>query len=178
MYQPRDQYYGLKAHDTILSIGAESGANEVVYGLLTDSLHFILENISLKYLNQPSVDFSNSYYEKMFAKKNTSTYTIQIGNDSSTLLPASSCRKIIVENSLHEFSDAHRMMKELYRILKPGSDLYIFERLATPKHTVHQSCGKHLYFQDELVALMQKEQFRFVGTSVFVGVNLFTFRKD
>ncbi len=178
MYQSRNQFYELKKHDTIVSIGAESGCNEVIYGLLTDSLNFILENISSKYLNPKEVDFSKSYYEKMFAKPTTANYTIQIGNDTSTLLPSSSCTKVMVENSLHEFSEPSKMIRELNRILKPGSDLYLFERLSTPKHPIHGACNKRLFSKDELLDLMSKEHFSFVKTEVFEGVNLFKFRKN
>jgi hypothetical protein len=178
MYIPRRNFYELKKHDTLLSIGAEPGANEVIYGLLTDSVNFILENISSKYLNQPEFDFSQSYYEKIFKKKNTSRYTLQIGNDSSTLLPSSAYTKVLIENSLHEFSEPHPMMKEICRILKPGGSLYLFERMSTPRNPIHGSCGRALFSQEGLTNLMQQEHFRFIKTEVFAEVNLFKFQKE
>jgi hypothetical protein len=178
MYLPRDTFYELKSHETVLSIGAESGANEVIYGLLTDSMHFDLENISAKYLEQASVDFSLEYYQKLFDKKSTSTTSIHIGNDSSTLLPAASYQKVLIENSLHEFSAPKQMMEELYRIVKPGGAVYIFERMSTPRHPIHQSCGKRLFSEAELTTLMQEAHFRIEKTALFEQVNLFKFSKQ
>jgi SAM-dependent methyltransferase len=178
VYTPRLQFYDLKKNDTLVSIGAESGANEVVYGLLCDSAHFVLENISAKYLCQKYVDFSKSYYEKMFVKKTTATYTIQIGNDSSTLLPSRTFKKVAVENSLHEFSNPQKMMAELYRILKPGAALYLFEALSTPKNAIHGSCNKRLFSRGELLTLMQHEHFVLEKEGESLDVPMFKFRKE
>jgi len=165
LYADRIKFYELQKNETVVSIGADACNNEAVYGSATDSVHFILENITPVYLNQKQLGFSVSYYEKLLSKKNTSTYNIQIGNESSTLLPSSGADKVLIENSFHEFSEPQKMLQEVYRILKPGGNLYLCEALVTEKRSIHKGCGMPLYTKEKLIEVMEKEHFHLVAIS-------------
>ncbi|MDP2388632.1 MAG: methyltransferase domain-containing protein [Bacteroidota bacterium] len=178
LYADRIKFYELQKNETVVSIGADNCTNEAVYGSSTDSVHFILENISAKYLNQKQLDFTVGYYEKLFQKKNAGTYTIQIGNESSTLLPSSSADKVLIENSFHEFSEPQNMLKEVYRILKNGGSLYLCEALVTEKRTIHKGCGMPLYTKEKLIEAVKKENFHFVSISETQKAPLLKFSKE
>jgi SAM-dependent methyltransferase len=147
------QFYQLKKHETVVSIGAEDCENEVIYGLMSDSVNFILENISSKVLSPKQLNFALEFYEDKFHRKNNCNYIIQIGNDTCTLLPNQSVDKVIIENTFHEFSAPQKMLNEVYRILKPNGKLYLYEIIGTPKYTIHKHCKKHLYNKEELIQL-------------------------
>lgn len=181
-YKSLNQFYGLKKNETIVSVGAEACCNEAIYELLSDSVNFIVENISSsEFFNQRQLDFAIAYYEKLFHKKNLSNYTLQIGNDTSTLLPCSIADKVLIENSFHEFSEPQKMLRDVYRILKPGGKLYLLEKISTPKESIDNGCGKALYFKDELIQLMREEKFYLLTFDIHESdenAGLFKFRKE
>ena len=116
------QFYQFQKHETIISIGAEDCENEVIYGLMSDSINFILENISAKVLSANQLNEAREFYEEKFHRKNNCTYIIKYGNDTCTLLPNHSVDKVIIENTFHEFSGPQKMLKDVYRILKPNGN--------------------------------------------------------
>jgi predicted methyltransferase len=154
------QFYQLKKHETVVSIGAEDCENEVIYGFMSDSINFILENISPKVLSPKQLNFALEFYEDKFYRKTNCNYTIQMGNDTCTLLPNQSVDKVIIENTFHEFSAPQKMLKEVYRILKPNGKLYLYEIIGIPKYTIHKHCKKHLYNKEELIQLTSATNFK------------------
>lgn len=155
-------FYQFQKHETIVSIGAEDCENEIIYGLMTDSANFILENISSKVLSVNQLTETKEFYGEKFNRKNNCTYSIQYGNDTSTLLPNHSVDKVIIENTFHEFSEPQKMLKEVYRILKPNGKLFLYEILGTPKYKIHKHCKLHLYSKEELNTFAQKTDFKII----------------
>lgn len=161
--QRAEEFYRFKKEETVVSIGAEDCNNEAVYGMLTDSVNFFVENIDSAYLNKKVLNESIAYYEKKWNRKNNSHYTIVIGNVSGTQLPAAFADKIIIENTFHEFSLPEEMLNDCHRILKPDGTLFIAEILASPDHTLHSGCKKRLYFYTELNRFLSAADFSVTG---------------
>ncbi|MFM2224399.1 MAG: hypothetical protein RJA07_601 [Bacteroidota bacterium] len=155
-------FYQFQKHETVVSIGAEDCENEIIYGLMSDSVNFILENISLKVLSATQLNEAKEFYEEKFHQKNKCTYTIQYGNDTCTLLPNHSVDKVIIENTFHEFSEPLKMLKEVYRILKPNGKLLLNEIIGTPKYCIHKHCKRHLYSKEELKTIAQQANFKII----------------
>lgn len=179
-HEDRNAFYGFKKKETVISIGAETCINEVVYGLLTDSVNFILENIpsSSIHFNQPQLDFTIAYYENLFSKKITGIYKIQIGNDSSTLLQSAIADKILIENTFHEFSEPHKMLEDIYRVLKPGGTLLLLEKLSSDKHPTHPDCGKKLFSKEEIIQVMKDHKLDFITSKIEGDVGGLKFIKN
>jgi SAM-dependent methyltransferase len=179
-HEDRSRFYEFKKKETVVSIGAEACTNEVVYGFLSDSVNFILENIpsSTIHFKQSQLDFTIDYYDKLFHKKNSCRYAIQIGNDSSTLLSASIADRVLIENTFHEFSEPEKMLEDIYRILKPGGILILFEKLATAKHPIHPDCGKKLYLKEDLIQIMKVHKFNFIDAKIEENVGGLKFIKN
>jgi predicted methyltransferase len=53
----------------------------------------------------------------------------------------------------------------MYRICKPGGQIFIEEELASPTNQVHAECGKALFLEQELIDLMEKFGFKFLAKS-------------
>jgi SAM-dependent methyltransferase len=158
------QFYQFQKHETIVSIGAEDCENEVIYGLMSDSVNFILENISAKVLSKTQLNEAKEFYEEKFHQKNNCTYIIQYGNDTSTLLTSHSVDKVIIENTFHEFSEPQKMLKDVYRILKPNGKLFLYEIIGTPKYKIHKHCRLYLYSKEELNTFAKKANFKIIRT--------------
>ncbi len=155
-------FYQFQKHETIVSIGAEDCENEIIYGLMSDSVNFILENISAKVLSATQLNESKEFYEEKFHQKNNCSYSIQYGNDTSTLLPSHSVDKVIIENTFHEFSKPLQMLNEIHRILKPNGKAYLYEIIGTTKYSIHKHCRKHLYSKEELNSICNNVNFKIV----------------
>jgi SAM-dependent methyltransferase len=160
-YKQRSSFYSFHTGDTIVSIGADACTNEAVYGIFADSLHFILENISTKFFNQRQLAYALGYYENLLGKKSTSTYALQIGNDSTTLIGNSVCNTVLIENSFHEFDRPLQMLEDVRRMLRPGGRLLLLEHEASTKGELHRDCKRRLYLRQELDETLSTFNFRF-----------------
>ncbi|MFM2049180.1 MAG: hypothetical protein RI955_1728, partial [Bacteroidota bacterium] len=58
------------------------------------------------------------------------------------------------------FSEPQKMLKEVYRILKPKGKLFLYEIIGTPKYKTHKHCKKHLYSKEELIQLTSTTNFK------------------
>ena len=154
----------LVADDYIYQIKrlANPRTNSPIYGLMSDSVNFILENISAKVLSATQLNESKEFYEEKFHQKNNCSYSIQYGNDTSTLLPSHSVDKVIIENTFHEFSKPLQMLNEIHRILKPNGKAYLYEIIGTTKYSIHKHCRKHLYSKEELNSICNNVNFKIV----------------
>jgi ubiquinone/menaquinone biosynthesis C-methylase UbiE len=93
---------------------------------------------------------------------------------TSTLLPANSVDKVIIENTFHEFSKPSQMLKEIHRILKPNGILYLNEMLASENNKIHSGCKQKLVSENELQQFCAENKLTI--TRIEIGSK--EFRKD
>ena len=71
---------------------------------------------------------------------------------------------MLIINALHEFSFPEIILKDIQGILKPNGKLFIEETLAQQPKEIHEGCGKPLFTENELINLLQSQQFTLIKT--------------
>lgn len=159
--KPELDFYAFSPHDTIASVGAQSGNWEAAYAAVSDSLFFYLEDIDISYCNPQQAALAWQYYSTLKGQPLTSGYKVVTGTERATNLPANSCNKILITNSFHEFSQPAAMLADIAAKLKPGGILYIDEVIARYSGELHVGCKKPLYFETGLINILAKNGFTY-----------------
>jgi ubiquinone/menaquinone biosynthesis C-methylase UbiE len=68
----------------------------------------------------------------------------------------------MIFNALHEFKHIDLGLKEAFRILKKGGQLFIEEEVSKTIPLIHEGCGEKLFFTHELVDLLATSGFDLV----------------
>ena len=79
-----------------------------------------------------------STFSRLTNRINTATFIPVIGMLTQTKLPKAAIDKLLIDNSLHEFSDPDSILTDIRTCLKPGGTLFILENLTTKSGTLHQ----------------------------------------
>jgi SAM-dependent methyltransferase len=155
--------YQFKSGDIIASIGASSGVWEMAFTnqFLHLNLTFYLEDIDPNNCNIEEVDYGLKYYEKLLGKPLTGTFIPVLGTEISTNLPQKYFDKVLIINSLHEFSQPEAMLQDIHQILKKEGLLFIEEPITQVSGTLHEGCLKRLFTETELIDLTEKQGFIF-----------------
>ena len=66
---------------------------------------------------------------------------------------------VLIFNALHEFKQIDMVLKEAFRILKKGGQLFIEEEISTSIPLIHEGCGKKLFFTEELITIVAEAGF-------------------
>lgn len=80
------------------------------------------------------------FYSKIKGLPITCRFTPVIGTETSTTLPENFFDKVIIDNSLHEFSEKVLMLKNINQILKKNGVLYLRESLGRNNGELHIGC--------------------------------------
>ena len=171
--------YQFKSGETIASIGASGGVWEIYFASQVDNLTFYLQDIDADLCNEQEINEGVLFYEKMMKKPIKGKFIPVIGTERSTSLPKNTFDKVLIINSLHEFSFPSEMIKDSYEALKADGLLFIEEQLATYSSEIHEGCLKPLFSESELIGLVEKHDF-VINETVDKGnnVKIFCFRKD
>ena len=170
-------FYGFEAGQTVASIGAQCGHWEAAFASATDSIHFYLEDIDTSYFNRRQVDFAWHYYDSLRGHPMTCTYTMVVGTEQATLLPANSFDKIIIINSFHEFTFVDEMLADIKTKLKTGGILYIDETVPKREGQLHGVCKKPMFTQEQMVAILSKNGYQLLEVKDIVFRKNKVFRK-
>jgi ubiquinone/menaquinone biosynthesis C-methylase UbiE len=154
--------YQFKPFETIASIGASSGVWEIWFASQVDNLTFYLQDIDPLNCNQEEIDYGVKYYEKLLQQKIIGTFIPVIGNQNQTNLPYKIFDKILIINSLHEFSLIDKILQDVKKCLKPSGVLFIEEQLTKASGEIHEGCGRRLFTQKELVDCLEENRFKMV----------------
>lgn len=170
--------YQFKSGETIASIGASGGVWEIYFASQVDNLTFYLQDIDADLCNEEEINEGILFYEKMMKKPIKGKFIPVIGTQHSSLLPKNTFDKVLIINSLHEFSFPTEMIKDSYEILKSEGLLFIEEQLATYLGEIHEGCLKPLFLESALIELVEKYDF-VLRETVDKGnnVKIFCFRK-
>jgi ubiquinone/menaquinone biosynthesis C-methylase UbiE len=116
------QFYKLQDGMTIAEIGAGDG----IFSILLAS---IFRNVKL-YVNElESYQLKNirEAFNRIDTRDPTNQITLIEGSHSSTNLDDDLFDRIIIRDAFHHFTKRNKMLKSLYRNLKPGGILYLME---------------------------------------------------
>jgi SAM-dependent methyltransferase len=162
MQQKEISFYDFRSGQTIASIGAQCCHWEAAYAATTDSVTFYLEDIDSSKFKKGQVEFAWNYYASLRGRPMTSDYKMIIGDERSTSLPENTFDKILVINSLHEFTFQAEMLADIKKKLKPNGILYIDEALPKKQGQLHGICDKPMLTNEETIAIFEKKGFKYV----------------
>jgi ubiquinone/menaquinone biosynthesis C-methylase UbiE len=154
--------YNLQPNETIASIGASSGVWEIWFSSQVEDLTFYLQDIDPLNCNQEEIDYGIKYYEKLLQKTISGKIIPIIGTQTATNLPKNTFDKVLIINSLHEFSSPELILQDIHKILKPNGKLFIEEQIAKFSGEIHEGCGKPLFTESELINLLEKCGFELI----------------
>jgi SAM-dependent methyltransferase len=159
--------YDLQPHQKLASIGAGQGIREIVYSLMADSLTFYLQDINPVWLEPDRLSKSvRSIYSQAGRTSCTTKFVPVRGREKETGLPNQFFDKILVENSLHEFTFQPEMLQSIRGNLKPGGQLFIWEQITSKPNRRHSGCGKPIFTDESLLKLVEANGFRFVDKTI------------
>lgn len=152
-YQP---IYKFKENEKVASIGAGWGINEIIYSLESPKLYFYLEDINAQFLNVSLLEKEIFLLQNSYGKQTKSEFRIYIGDSISTKLPKILFDKVLIENSLHEFSNPYEMLCDIEQKLSNNGSLFVSEYISSKPNKKHKGCGKPMFLESELINLFTK----------------------
>jgi ubiquinone/menaquinone biosynthesis C-methylase UbiE len=154
--------YDFKENETIASVGASSGVWEIWFASQVDNLTFYIQDIDEQNCNQEEIDYGVQYYERLLKKTIKGKFIPIIGTPKTTNLPQNIFDKVLIINSLHEFSHPALILQDILAILKTDGILFIEEVIAISSGEIHEGCGKRLFTKDELSELLMQIGFEVI----------------
>ena len=117
--------YAFQKGDTIASVGAGGGLREVCCSMMADSLFFYVQDINPTWPTAEDIKALIERQYKMAEMPSTASFVVKIGTQFSTRLPRNKFTKVIMEHSLHEFTQMDQMLDDIWSTLKPGGALFV-----------------------------------------------------
>jgi ubiquinone/menaquinone biosynthesis C-methylase UbiE len=148
---------------TVVSLGCGAGWWEVQLMHQKPPKKLILIDSNPVVLNENDLRDTFAYFEKVYQKPLATNVEFHLESAEKTSLPDREADVIFLFNSFHEFEHKENTVQEMYRICKSGGQIFIEEELASPTKQVHADCGKALFFEQELIELMEKFGFQFLA---------------
>lgn len=170
------QTFQFKENETIASIGASSGVWEIWFASQVDNLTFYIQDIDEQNCNQEEIDYGVHYYEKLLKKTIKGKFIPVIGTQKTTNLPWNTFDKVLIINSLHEFSHPEFILQDILAILKKNGILFIEEVMAISVGEIHEGCGRRLFTKDELLELLVQIGFEIMEAFPKNDDNVYVFK--
>ena len=159
-------FYNFQKTETIASVGAGSGVREIIYSMMADSLTIHLQDIDPVCLQPERLSLTIRQLYQIGGRTCSAFFIPVRGSEQETGLPSRFFDKIIIENSLHEFTHSNEMLVSIRGNLKKNGYLFIGELIARRKGQKHQGCHRPLFTEEALLQLMDLNGFRFVEKTV------------
>ena len=158
--------YNFQKTEKIASIGAGSGVREIIYSMMADSLTIYLEDIDPVCLQPERLSLTIRQLYQIRGQTCSAFFIPVRGSEQETGLPSRFFDKIIIENSLHEFTHFNEMLASIRGNLKKDGYLFIGELIARRKGQKHQGCRRPLFTEEAMLQLLDSNGFRFVEKAV------------
>ncbi|MFN3489039.1 MAG: class I SAM-dependent methyltransferase [Emticicia sp.] len=155
-------FFNIKEGDNIADIGSKSMTFVGILSVFTPKANFYCEDIDSACTTSEQAKKVIDYYTKIKGEPINSTITPVIGTETSTTLATAFFDKVIIDNSLHEFSEKVLMMKDIKRILKKNGLLYLRESLGRTNGELHTGCNQALFDEAHLVSFVTEQGFKFI----------------
>lgn len=147
-YENYHVYLGCNPGETIASIGSGNGIKEVQVSCFVDRINWYLEEIDSTRLYQ----FKNvlEYHESLIGIPINATFQLILGEENSTMLPEGIFDRVLMINVFHEIENRKSIMMEIQKLLKPGGELVIMERMGDEAGQTHKDCKHPMLYEPEL----------------------------
>ena len=132
--------YEFKENEKVASVGANLGMREIIYSLESPPINFYLEDLDPKNLNENILKDLIGKFEAVSEKNTKSSFKIVIGDSTKTNLPEQYFDKILIENSLHEFSQIDKMIADVVQKLSKNGILFISDPISEKPNEIHAGC--------------------------------------
>lgn len=136
--------------EVIVSVGTGGGVWEIGFGAAVDGLTFHLIELDGELLNEAEIEAGIRFFEQQNRRPVRSTFRRVIGTPTAVPLPEGVADKVLLLNSLHEFTEPAAMLAECARLLKPGGYLLVEEELARYPGERHEGCGRYRWAEETL----------------------------
>jgi ubiquinone/menaquinone biosynthesis C-methylase UbiE len=157
-------FFDIKEGEKIADIGSKSMTFIGILSVFSEKATFYCEDIDSSCTTQEQADKVIKYYSKIKEAPISNIIIPVIGNEKTTTLPSNFFDKVIIDNSLHEFSDKETMLKDIFRILKKGGKLYDRESLGRKNGEIHIGCNNKLFDENTLINLVSTNGFQYVNS--------------
>lgn len=124
---PEIEFMELKLGQKVAGIGSASGWYEGAISVNTEGIHYTIEDINKKLLNQKQFDAVVKHFSSVREGEQTNTFNFVLGNYDSTKLPEKTYDRIIMRNAYHEFTSKWKMIHDLKSKLAPGGKIVILD---------------------------------------------------
>jgi len=151
-----------KNTDTLVSFGCGSGWWEINCVIHQPAGQLILVDQDDQVLSNEEVGESISYFENTTQTKNTTKIQVKNEDASSGTLAGEMADWVLIFNALHEFDQIDLVLKEAFRILKKGGQLFIEEEISISTPLLHAGCGKKLFFTAEMISFVSEAGFEMI----------------
>lgn len=154
---PEIEFMELKPGYKVAGIGSASGWYEGAISVNTENIHYTIEDVNPKLLNQQQFDAVVKHFSSVREGKQTNSFDFVLGNYDSTKLPEKTYDRIIMRNAYHEFTSKWKMIHDLKSKLAPGGKIVILDESFSSLYytNYHSGC--------EVRGLQVKEVIRFFG---------------
>jgi len=106
-------FFDIKEGDKVAEIGSKSMTFVGILSIFTPKANFYCEDIDSACRTSEQAKKVIDYYSKIKSEPINSTIAPVIGTETSTTLATAFFDKVIIDNSLHEFSEKVLMMKDI-----------------------------------------------------------------
>ena len=148
-----------KNTDTLVSLGSGSGWWEINCVMHQPAGQLILVDQDIQVLTNEEVGDSIAYFESKSQIKNTTSILVKNEDVHAITLENEMADWVLIFNALHEFKQVDIVLKEAFRLLKKGGELFIEEEISTSIPLIHEGCGKKLFFTEELMTIVAEAGF-------------------
>lgn len=155
-------FFEIKEGDNVADNGSISMTFVGILSVFTPKANFYCEDIDSACTTSEQAKKVIDYYSKIKGEPINSTIIPIIGTETSTTLATAFFDKVIIDNSLHEFSEKVLMMKDIKRILKKDGILYLRESLGRTNGELHMGCDQALFDEAHLVAFITEQGFKLI----------------
>lgn len=161
--QPQYEFLKVQDGDTIVDIGAASGAFEGTFLSVNDfpNVSFILVDINPDCLNTQKVNNMITFYSGVKRDSIRNHFQIVQNTSDSLWLPLNRYKKVWLINTLHEIPDQAKMVKDICNILQPGGEIIILENPPKREGQLHGGCHKPLLSFDTINNLFTQNGFAY-----------------
>ncbi|HTH56819.1 MAG TPA: methyltransferase domain-containing protein [Cyclobacteriaceae bacterium] len=156
-------------HDVVADVGSGEGWLDAGLGVYVDSVQFYLEDIDSSLMKSKKLTEALTAYVSLKGKPISSVYRRAVGTEKSTGLPENTFDKVLLIDSFHHFTFTEEMLADLFRILKVGGKLVVYDPVARKTGEKYRLCKKKIYTEKEITTAFANAGFR--SGPIFKTVN-------
>lgn len=172
-YEKYAHFSGCKSGETITSIGAGNGTNEVAISCFVEGISWYLQEIDSGRLFQFHEVLA--HFEQVNKAEVKANFKLVLGTATTTNLPQKHFDRILMNNVYHELSDQRAMMRDISELLKPNGQLVIMEPMARKPGEKHANCNHLRLYEPYFLNEMERFGYKLVKQEVSEKVSFLHF---